>query len=145
MDRSNGFGYFKMILWAAVLVLASTACDMQSEPTRPLKLLRNSGIVVEKDLTTAPAAIAHAKKDWAFRTHSGQLGLWLYEFEGQNEMEAAMSQVQKEWMSAGRAMDFAQNGEFLLVVVPGTHGRELAPDRQDVARIVQAFSGEVER
>jgi hypothetical protein len=118
---------------------------MQLEPNRPLQLLRNAGIIVHEEHAAKPIPLPHAKQAWVFSTADGRFTLWIYEFEDQDEMDLAMSYVEEQLIAQRQVLDFAQNGEFLLVLALRAQGEEMPEDRQAVARILQAFSGEVER
>lgn len=129
---------------AALLCLFIVGCNMRSEQNRPLELLRNAGIVVHEEVVANATPIPHSRRAWAFSAAEGRLGLWLYEFEGQDDIDSAMLMVEETLINQHKALDFAQNGEFLLVVFLGPIG-EMLRDRQAASRILQAFSGEVER
>lgn len=117
---------------------------MQSKPARPLQLLQNAGIAVRADSGTTPAPLPQAEQYWAYSTADGRFGLWIYELAGQTEMDAAILQVEAQLISERKALDLAQNGEFLLVLV-STAQDGATPDDEAVARILSAFSGDVER
>jgi hypothetical protein len=115
---------------------------MQMEPNRPLQLLRNAGIIVYKEHVVKPMLLPHAKRAWAFSTADDNFILWIYEFEEQNKMDSAMSYIQEQLISHQQVLDFAQNGEFLLVIAPKSQGKEIQQDYKTVACILQAFSGQ---
>ncbi|MBM4317554.1 MAG: hypothetical protein FJ116_08755 [Deltaproteobacteria bacterium] len=118
---------------------------MLPEPTRPLQLLKSAKIALQKDPAAQPAELPKAKQAWTYATADGRLGLWLYEYSSQDDLDEGMTHVDEQLVPAGRAMDFAQNGEWLLVITLKASREKEPDDREAMGKLLQAFSGEVER
>ena len=119
---------------------------MDDQLDRVLNLLATSGVEIRPLTSPPPPRVPLALGSWSYGAMESRLSLHIYEFDGQDSLDASLGDLERLAGAAGKDVTFAQNGGYLLAlmfdrgVVESDRQLEGAMDR-----LLAAFSGEVER
>lgn len=118
---------------------------MSTQPSRILMLLADKGIRVTGTADASAPKLERSRGAWTYATVDGRIRLWVYAFAGQEELDRALELLEDAQRSRGGGVELAQNGEFLLAIPTTASDASSDELRDEMDRVLSAFSGEVER
>ncbi len=121
----------------AMVTLFMHGCRMSQEPRRMHVLLDEAGIPYAPDPAIKPLSLPDALDIWKYTTSEGKVRLWVYRFKDQEHLDRAMDVAEQAGRQGPGRIDFAQNGQLLLVT-----WFEKEASREISSRFLQAFAGE---
>ncbi len=119
---------------------------MTTQPTRVLNLLLEAKFDLHTANTVTGPHLAAMVGSWAYHLEGKPLKLVIFEFSGQEQLDASLDLLEAWAKGNGQSISFSQNGPYLLTVIvdPNT----LASDKGiegTIDGLLEAFAGLVER